>query len=460
MSDVILRPYQDRGVTDIRAAFLAGVRRVLFQSPTGSGKTVLFSYIVENAVARGNRVVILGHRQEIVDQISDALTRIGVTHGMIAAGYLETPEAAVQVASVATLVRRLERLERIDLVVVDEAHHAVAGMWMKILVDALPDAKVLGVTATPERFDGKGLAGVFETLILGPTIGELVETSFLSPFVTYAPAEQPDLTGVATRLGEYALDQLGDVMADEVVIGRAVDEYKRHCPGAPAIAFCVNIRHSQIVAARFTAAGFRAAHVDGDTDKDERRHLIQKLGTGELQVLTNCGLISEGVDVPAVVAAILLRPTKSLALYLQQVGRALRPAPGKERALILDCAGNAHVHGTVGMEREWTLEDRPKKPFSGPVVKRCKECGAINPISAKHCEVCAAHFHVDTPIKETDPGDLIPFDDLAAMPYRALIDWADGDRHRLERIARARGYKRGWVWHVLNDGKDAGEQQP
>ena len=172
-----LRDYQTTGVADIRRHFARGVRRVLYQAPTGSGKTVLFAFIVESAVARGNRVVILAHRQEIVDQISAALTSLGVPHGIIAAGYDETP-APVQVASVATLVRRLDRLCGIDLIVVDEAHHAVAGTWRKILA-AAPQAKVFGVTATPERLDGKGLSDVFETLVLGPTISELVDGRYL-----------------------------------------------------------------------------------------------------------------------------------------------------------------------------------------------------------------------------------------------------------------------------------------
>lgn len=303
-----LRDYQTAGVTDTRTRFAEGVRRVLYQAPTGSGKTILFVFIVMNAVARGNRVIILAHRQEIVDQISAALTSLGVPHGIIAAGYDETP-APVQVASVATLVRRLDRLCDIDLIVIDEAHHAVAGTWRKIM-EAAPQAKILAVTATPERLDGKGLDGVFETLVLGPTIRELIDGKYLSPFSTYAPARDIDLSQIRPRMGDYATDQLADIMSDTVVIGSAVEEYTRLCAGAPAITFCVDIAHSKLVAGRFCEAGHRAAHVDGDTNKDERRALIAALGSGELQVLINCGLISEGLDVPGVVAAILLRPTK------------------------------------------------------------------------------------------------------------------------------------------------------
>ena len=361
-----LRNYQEQGVADIRARFTDGARRVLYQAPTGSGKTVLFGFITQNAAARGNRVVILGHRQEIVDQIDTALTDLAVPHGIIAAGYPEIPDAPVQVASVATLVRRLDRLQNLDLLVVDEAHHAVAGMWRKIIA-TVPDAKVLGVTATPERLDGKGLGDIFEVLVLGPTVGDLIP-AYLANFVTYAPVRDPDLSAVKTRMGDFATDQLADVMSDTVVIGSAVEEYARLCPGAPSIAFCVDIEHSKLVAERFAKAGYRAAHVDGDTPKDERRDLIRALGTGEVQILTNCGLISEGLDVPGVVGAILLRPTKSLALYLQQVGRALRPAPGKAKALILDHAGNTYRFGLADAPRAWSLDGRAKTRVGVPVV--------------------------------------------------------------------------------------------
>jgi superfamily II DNA or RNA helicase len=210
---------------------------VLYQAPTGSGKTVLFTAVVSGAAERGNRVVILGHRQEIVDQISEALDALGVAHGLIAAGHPETPLLSVQVASVATLIRRLDRFTGADLLVIDEAHHAVAGMWRKIIA-ALSQAKILGVTATPERLDGRGLRDV---LVIGPAVADLIEGGFLAPFVTYAPPRTPDLTGVRSRMGDYAVGELSAAMSRGVIIRGAVEEYAQRCPGAPAIVFCVDI---------------------------------------------------------------------------------------------------------------------------------------------------------------------------------------------------------------------------
>jgi DNA repair protein RadD len=451
---VILRPYQEQDIGRIRAAYATGARRVLYQGPTGSGKTVLFSTVVAGAAERGNRVTILGHRDEIVRQIADALTELGVAHGIIAAGYPEEPLMPVQVASVATLVRRLDRLVPVpDLLVVDESHHAAAATWRRI-IDALPEARILGATATPQRLDGKGLADIFDELIIGPSVEALIKQGYLSPFTTFAPARRLDLSHVRTRAGDYAVDELAATMSAGVIIEAAVDEYVRLCAGVPAIAFCVDIAHSELVAAAFAGRGFRAAHIDGTTPYAERRALIAALGTGAIQVLSNCGLISEGLDVPVVTAAILLRPTKSLALHLQQVGRCLRPAPGKAKALILDHAGNTYRFGPADVERRWSLEGRADKSDTPPSLQRCFCCGALIPAAAMSCPECGTVLRVPKPKDphvERAGATLVATERLAAMTYGQALRWAGGDRDRLRLVAAARGYKPGWVWHRLQE---------
>jgi DNA repair protein RadD len=448
-----LRPYQSADIARLRAAFGGGADRVLYQAPTGSGKTVLFAAIVVGAAERGNRVVILGHRHEIVDQIGEALAQLGVAHGVIAAGYPETV-SPVQIASVATLVRRLDRLADIDLVVVDEAHHAVAGSWRKIL-EAAGGAKVLGVTATPERLDGKGLDEIFDRLVIGPSVESLITDGFLAPATCFAPKQSPDLAGVRVRAGDYALEALAGAMSNGVVITSAVDEYARLCPGAPAIAFCVNVAHSQLVAASFAQRGYRAAHVDGNTPKDERRRLIAALGGGELHVLCNCGLISEGLDVPGVVAAILLRPTKSLALYLQQVGRALRPAPGKARALVLDHSANVFRFGPPAAPRPWSLTGRARDAGERILQRRCPACGAVIDLACWECPECGTVLRAPPPIKPEVQTRLVRTDDLSTMTYKQALTWAGNDKNRLRLVAQARGYKPGWVFHRLQEQRGA-----
>jgi superfamily II DNA or RNA helicase len=445
-----LYDYQQRGIDETRACFGNGARCVLYQGPTGCGKTVLFAAVVAGAAARNKRVAILGHRDEILQQIDTALDSLNVAHGIVAAGYAESPLMPVQIASVATLVRRLHRVAGgIDLLVIDEAHHAAAGMWRKILA-AFPTAKVLGVTATPQRLDGKGLDDIFDVLVTGPTVSELITQGYLSKFATFAPARTIDLSGIKTRAGDYMIEALAARMSKGVIITGAVDDYERLVKGAPTIAFCVDIDHSQRVAEAFRERGYRAAHLDGETPTAERRRLIAALATGELQLLSNCGLIAEGLDVPGVTAVILLRPTKSLALYLQQVGRALRPAPGKQRALILDHAGNAFRFGPADAPRKWSLEGCPKESGEPP-YRRCPECGAINPLAAMICAECGAELRPSGPRCEIKSPALVEINRLAIMSYQQAMRWAGGDEHRLRLVAKARGYKPGWVWYRLQE---------
>ena len=371
----LLRPYQERGVADIRACFGRGVRSVLFQAPTGSGKTVLFAYIVAGAMARGNKVVIIGHRDEIVRQVSAALVELDVAHGIIAAGYDETP-APVQIANIATLVRRLDQLAPPDFIVTDEAHRRHVARNPGAVVTGEASRRDRDARASRRQRPARRVRRARHR-----ADGWRTDRAKISLSVHNIRAGASD--------GDFAVDQLGQAMSKGIVVDGAVDEYARICSGVPVIVFCVDIAHSELVAERFAARGFRAAHVDGDTPADQRRDLIAALGTGKIQVLCNCGLISEGLDVPSVVAVILLRPTKSLTLYLQQVGRALRPAEGKARALILDHSGNTFRFGMVDAPRTWSLEGRPKGEREGVApVCRCAKCGALNPIAAFLCVNC------------------------------------------------------------------------
>jgi DNA repair protein RadD len=261
---------------------------------------------------------------------------------------------------------------------------------------------------------------------------------------------------VRIRAGDFALDDLAHTMADGIIIEDAVDEYVRRCPGAPSIAFCVDVAHSRMVSAAFAARGYRAAHVDGKTPKKERRRLIAALDIGELQVLCNCGLISEGLDVPAVVTDILLRPTKSLALYLQQVGRALRPAEGKTRAIILDHADNTRRFGFADLKRAWTLAGKAKSEDCP--LQRCS-CGALIPLGCVTCPECGATLREPPAPRSHDElrgGALIELSRLEAMSYPHVLRWAGADEKRLRLVAKARGYKPGWVWHRLQELRGGG----
>jgi DNA repair protein RadD len=357
---IVLRPYQDKGIADIRSLFQKGYRKVCYVAPTASGKTVLFCHLAHKITAAGQRIAVIVHRQELVDQTCKALTAEGLEFGIIAAGYPEQPNAPVLVTMAQTLVNRLDRLTGIAYLIVDEAHHVVAGTWRAILAST-PSARVLGVTATPERLDGAGLREAFEVLVLGPTVKELIAAGWLAPFTVYAPERLVDLKGARTVAGDYAVGDLARRMSADFVLDDALTEYRKHLENKTAIAFCTTIEHSRTVARFFRSAGIEAQHLDGDTPSNERRGLLASLATGEVKIISNCALIAEGLDIPSVDGVILLRPTKSLSLNLQQIGRALRPSPSKSRAVVLDHAGNVYRHGLPDLEHQWSLDGRPKK---------------------------------------------------------------------------------------------------
>ena len=344
---------------------------------TVTHNTVMFSYVASSTAARGRRVLILAHRKELIRQASRKLSDAGIAHGIIAPGFTPTDDL-VQVASVQTLQRRLKdpRYSPPDLIVIDEAHHAVAGQWATV-VAAYPRACILGVTATPERLDGRGLGvahgGPFDALVMGPTVRFLIDNGFLTPTRVFAPADGPDLTGIRTRGGDYEVGSLAAAMSGAQLVGDAVEHYAKHAPGQPAILFSPSVAHAETMAAAFRVKGWRATAASGTSSAADRDAAINGLASGAVQILCSCDLISEGLDVPAVGCVILMRPTKSLGLYLQQVGRGLRPAPGKSHLVVLDHAGCSLQHGMVEDDRQWSLEgrDRKAKPAG---TKQCKAC--------------------------------------------------------------------------------------
>lgn len=444
-----LRPYQQEGIAAVRSAFSA-VRRVLYVLPTGGGKTFVFSVIAQAALNRGRRVAILVHRQELLAQASSSLNALGVAHGLIAPGHPRT-QHPVQVASVQALDRRIRKgFYPFDLLIVDEAHHAVAGTWRRV-VAAYPDAHVLGVTATPCRTDGAGLSEAFDAMVLGPSIADLIDAGYLCRPIVYAPPSAVDLSGVRMRGGDYETGALAAAVDRPTITGDAVAHYRRLADRQPAIAFCASVKHAQHVAAEFIAAGYAAVSLDGTMHDGARRDAIEGLASGRYHVLTSCDIVSEGTDIPAVSAAILLRPTQSLSLYIQQVGRVLRPAAGKQHALILDHVGNTLRHGLPQDAREWSLAGSKRAAAArdtGPAVSQCGRCYAVFRPSA----VCPECGHVrSAPGREIAhaDGELQQID--AEAIKRAQARQQQGRARTLQElleVARQRGYSARWAHHV------------
>lgn len=462
---MILRPYQAKMAEEIWAQHQGGARNVLAVLPTGGGKTALFSSLTAAWTGQGHRTCILVHRRELLNQASQALMRIGVPHGRIQPGRMMTADA-VQVASVDTLLARLVEmrpiLERFTRVITDEAHHAVAGKW-SLVRQTMPGALGLGVTATPFRADGRGLGDCFDAAAQGPSVRDLIEMGHLSQPKVYQPPIQVDLSKVKTRMGDFVVrDLVSAVDRDEVTLP-AIEHYRALADRKPAIAFCSSVEHAQKVAKQFVAAGYRAAAVDGETPEAERDQAIRALGTGQLDVLASCDIVSEGTDIPVVVAAILLRPTMSTGLYMQQVGRVLRPAPGKDRAIIIDVVGNAMKHGLPEAVRPWGL----KGGIAGleravPATRRCRYCYVRSEIGPDACPACSRSYGIrhrvapagePPPLKRTAPvttEGLADFTDaqIKSMGYEAVCRIAR-TIDELRRVAKVRGYKASWADHVL-----------
>lgn len=452
-----LRPYQSDVIAKVDAAVDAGKRRVLLTSPTGSGKTVIAASIVNSAVSDGRRVLFLAHRRELIAQAHRKLYDLGIDAGIILAGHPPRPLEPIQIASVQTLWARAMRSRSIDLppadlVVIDECHHARAKTYRRI-VESYPDAVVLGLTATPVRGDGRGLGGSFDTIVECPDVATLTEMGFLVPAVVYAPS-RPDLKGVQVRRGDYASGQLEKAMDRPSLIGDIPVHYHKHAAGRRTIIFASGVAHSVHIRDELRRSGVMAEHLDGSTPTDERERLLASFAAGDVDVISNVGVLTEGFDLADIGAIILARPTRSLGLYRQMIGRGLRPAADKTDCIILDHAGAVFEHGLPADPVRWTLREdrraespRQKARSSGkaPTIATCPECHAVR-LQGAPCSRCGWRPRPKPRAVDVQDGDLgrVDASGLAKRPV-----YTDADKARFHRqllyIARERDYKPGWA---------------
>jgi superfamily II DNA or RNA helicase len=452
-----LRPYQNRVIDDFDREVAAGKKRIILVAPTGSGKTIIGSAIIKSVTERRRGVLVVAHRREIIQQTCDKLHANGIAHGIILAGMQPRPLEFVQVASIQTLWSRVVQRESIELpqaqlLVIDEAHHCPARTYRKI-VDAYPDAIVLGLTATPCRGDGRGLGSIFQTIIECPQVAELIEQGYLVRTRVYAPVD-PDLRGVRTVAGDYVEDQLADRMDRVKLIGDIVTHWHKYGERRKTVAFAVNVAHSVHLRDEFIKSGVRAEHIDGGTPKPERDVSLARLASGEIELITNCQVLSEGWDMPEVGCCILARPTKKMGLFRQMIGRVLRPAEGKPDAIILDHSGAVFRHGFAEDPVEWTL-DPDERAESAAHAARCTEhsksrllecfqCSAIR-VAGEPCPSCG--FLPQAPPRPVPilDGDLGLVQGGRANP----ADYTAQERAQwyamLTAIQIERSFKKGWA---------------
>ena len=359
----------------------------------------------------------------------------------------------MQVCSVQTASRHLQKLGAYDFIIIDEAHHSRADQWDRVIA-AQSGARLLGVTATPQRLDGRGLGvsagGEFDDLVLGPPAIELIAAGYLSQVRCFSPTHRLDLDRLRVRMGDYVATDVAALVDNSTITGNAVEDYRARAHHQPAIAFCALVSHAEHVAEAFRDAGYRSACVHGKTDKDERDRLIPALGTGEIEVLTSCDLISEGLDVPAVGA--VMRATKSLILHRQQIGRGMWPAPGKAALIVNDHVGNCIRHGIPEIEPVWSLDGVAKR--NTPSLWECPECHNLNPLAASECGHCGyerpgADSRGGRHARGVIPGTLdeLTHARLAAigrLSYAQVLTRNMTERE-LSAFGQVRGYAEGWV---------------
>lgn len=466
-----LRGYQEQAIADLRATVSKGSRAPLLQAATGLGKTVIISAMIRSAADKGRKVLVIVPRRQLVYQTSEKLNDWGVQHGIIMSGEVPSFMPRVQVASVNTLYRRCfdsegnpvqpqifgkgMPLPPADLVVIDEAHANFGSMCQKILAE-YPEAIKIGMTATPCRADGRGLGEVYDSIVSGPSIEWAQANGFLSRLRYFGPSEW-DMTGVKVQAGDYHQGQLSERVNDTQLIGDVVENWERIAPDRVTVVFAVDRKHARALHEAFTQAGHGAEYIDGQTENGERHEIFRRLESGESRVLCSVAVVDMGWDFPLASCAILARPTKSIARYLQAVGRILRPAEGKEDGILIDHTGAVRELGFIEDERRWTLAGVERKQKETPQTDpadvttiTCPGCKRmVRP--APQCPECGLELKAKAKKAiEAKQAELQEIERREVQKNGKKMDMAEKQRFFDELLGYAldKGYKRGWVVHA------------
>ena len=440
---ITLRDYQQGLLDKARAELAKGHRSVLCVCATGGGKSYIFMDMADRC--RG-KVLVLVHRGELKDQHIREFEKNGI------------PMDNIIVETVQTVYRRLENYPDVRMVIADEAHLFMARTF-KATVDhfAGQGAYTIGFSASPCRLDGSSMSDIFTAMVEGPQTAELIEKKRLCPYEYYAPLTV-DVSELKKQRGDYVTKEVEDLM-EPAIYGKVIEEYKRLCPEKQAIAFCVSIKHSQQVADQFAEAGIMAAHLDGNTPKKEREAIMERFRSGEIRVLTNVNLFAEGLSIDGIGAVIMLRPTASLALCLQQWGRGLRYQEGKV-CYFLDCVGQYTRFGLPDQHREWTLEGKVKEhkqhdEETGEFkVRQCPYCyKCFENKGQKECPYCHEPYPVHQ--KELQAYEQIQLKRITELEVKAEEERKARLKEDIRNarsaedffeIARKNGYSHGWAF--------------
>ena len=450
-----LYPHQKDLINRTRQAFTRN-REVCMVSPTGSGKTIMSSYITLSAYQKSRIVWVIVPRRQLVRQTSNTFKNIGIPHSFVCAGYPFEPNAPVYIATPQSLVKKLDGTRWADLLIVDEFHYGQTFTNKLVNENKARGSFLLGLTATPIKGDGTGLGKWVNELVVGTSVADLMEMGFLSRYRAFAPAV-PDLSGIKVVAGDYAKDALAQRMIDlqGALVSNASKFWLKYAKGLKTVIFAVDIEHSKRTATAFNDSGVRCVHMDGETPDEARKQIISDLADGRIDAISNCGLMTFGFDLSAQVGRnvpldcmVDLRPTKSLPLQKQKEGRVLRAKPNP--AILLDCANNILTHGYPDDQILWSLEGfsyQGKREKQKPDIIRCCSCGTLHK-RAPSCPECGyQHPYEGRDIEEVEAELAEVAREQARLKKKQEV-WQAQTLEGLIELAKTRGYKESWAHHV------------
>ncbi len=439
--DDIIKPreYQKELINNIRKSIIKGNKSIVAVLGCGGGKSVIQAEIARSATAKGNRVLFLVHRRELCEQITDTFIRQGVDMSLCS------------VSMVQTVSRRIDTIPEPSLIITDEAHHSTANTYRKIY-DRFPDAIRLGFTATPIRLNHGGLGEVYEDLITSVSAKWLIDNHYLAPYKYYS-VKLADTSGLHIRSGEYKADEVACLMQNKEIYGETVTQWERLAKGRKTIVYCASVEASGMTADEFSNAGYISYSLDGTVSEIQRRDVMERFRKGQIQILCNCDLFGEGLDVPDCECVVLLRPTQSLTLYIQQSMRSMRYMPDKT-AIIIDHVGNCYLHGLPDDDREWSLESKAKQENTVK-IRECPNCYAVYSPTLSKCPYCQHESvkeirHSDKKTVEIDLVEISRQENLknTRLSDAVLDTWAE-----IVEFQKIKGYKFAWCirYAVLHD---------
>jgi len=433
-----LRIYQQHLINDIKKELMKGKKSVCAVLGCGGGKSVIEGAIAKSATDKGNRVLFLIHRKELQAQISQTFALCGVDMNLCDIGMVQT------------VMRRISHLQPPLLIITDECHHALSNSYKKIY-NSFPNSVRLGFTATPCRLGAGGLGDVFDSMVEGVTTGWLIDNGYLADYDYYS-VKLVDTSGLHTKRGEFDIKDVAALMDNRCIYGESLKTWLRLANGKKTIIYCATIQSSKETARRFCKNGIAAAHLDGTTPNKERADVIQKFRAGEITVLANVDLFGEGFDVPDCECVVLLRPTQSLTLHIQQSMRSMRYQEGK-RAIIIDHVANVYRHGLPDDMHDWTLEAKKNKAAAEISVRECPECFAVLKNTDKICPKCGYVFKpkerksnivtTETELKKISREDL---KNARYEDYKKIDNWDE-----MEQFRKAKNYKFLWSIHKCTE---------